>query len=147
MRKILFIGWKDLTVIFRDRAALILMLAAPFALTLGMGLVTGRFSGGDTAGIQDVPVILINQDDGPLGQALLDVFTSPELAGLLAPTTGRDPEAARAQVTANEVAGAVIIPAGFSDSIIPRTAAAATAAAVQIQVMLSPCLLYTSRCV
>lgn len=139
MRKILFIGWKDLTVIFRDRAALILMLAAPFALTLGMGLVTGRFSGGDTTGIQDVPVILINQDDGPLGRALVDVFTSPELSGLLAPTTGGDPEAARAQVTANEVAGAIIIPAGFSDSIIPRTAAAAiTSTVVPIQVILSP---------
>jgi ABC-2 type transport system permease protein len=139
MRKILFIGWKDLTVIFRDRAALILMLAAPFALTLGMGLVTGRFSGGDTTGIQDVPVILINQDDGALGRALVDVFASPELSGLLAPTTGGDPEAARAQVAANEVAGAVIIPAGFSDSIIPRTAAAAAASAVvPIQVILSP---------
>lgn len=139
MRKILFIGWKDLTVIFRDRAALILMLAAPFALTLGMGLVTGRFSGGDTTGIQDVPLILINQDDGALGRALVDVFASPELSGLLAPTTGGDPEAARAQVAANEVAGAVIIPAGFSDSIIPRTAAAAAASAVvPIQVILSP---------
>jgi len=139
MRKILFIGWKDLTVIFRDRAALILMLVAPFALTLGMGLVTGRFSGGDTTGIQDVPVILINQDDGPLGRALVDVFTSPELSGLLAPTTGGDPEAARAQVAANEVAGAVIIPASFSDSIIPRTAAAAiTSTVVPIQVILSP---------
>jgi len=139
MRKILFIGWKDLTVIFRDRAALILMLAAPFALTLGMGLVTGRFSGGDTTGIQDVPVILINQDDGPLGQALVDVFTSPELTGLLAPTTGGDPETARAQVAANEVAGAVIIPASFSDSIIPRTAAAAiTSTVVPVQVILSP---------
>ena len=108
------------------------MLAAPFALTLGMGLVTGRFSGGDTTGIQDVPLILINQDDGALGRALVNVFASPELSGLLAPTTGGDPEAARAQVAANEVAGAVIIPAGFSDSIIPRTAAAAAASTVAV---------------
>ena len=33
MKKIVQIGWKDLRVIFRDRAALILMLLAPFALT------------------------------------------------------------------------------------------------------------------
>ena len=139
MRKIFIIGWKDLTVIFRDRAALILMLAAPFALTLGMGLVTGRFSGSNTTGIQDIPVIVINQDDGRLGQALVDVFTAPDLAGLLAPTLGSDPEAARAQVTANAVAGAVIIPAGFSDSIIPRSAATApTTAVVPLQVILSP---------
>ena len=38
MKKTLQIGWKDLTVIFHDRAALILMLGAPFLLTLTMGL-------------------------------------------------------------------------------------------------------------
>ena len=45
MKKILQIGWKDLRVIFRDRAALILMLVAPFVLTVGDGTgdrVTGR---------------------------------------------------------------------------------------------------------
>lgn len=40
MTKLLTIGWKDLRLMFRDRAALILMLAAPFALTLGMGMIT-----------------------------------------------------------------------------------------------------------
>ena len=45
MKKILQIGWKDLRVIFRDRAALILMLLAPFAMTIGLGLVTGTLGG------------------------------------------------------------------------------------------------------
>ena len=45
MTKTFLIGIKDLRLVFRDRAALILMLVAPFLLTLGMGLVTGRFSG------------------------------------------------------------------------------------------------------
>ena len=56
MTKILHIGWKDLKIIFRDRAALILMLAAPFALTLGMGLITGSFSSGGS-GISKLPVV------------------------------------------------------------------------------------------
>ena len=42
MKKIFLIGWKDVILAFRDRAALILMLAAPFLLTLGLGFVTGR---------------------------------------------------------------------------------------------------------
>ena len=46
MRKLFLIAFKDFKLIFRDRAALILMLLAPFALTIGMGFVTGRFSGG-----------------------------------------------------------------------------------------------------
>ena len=95
MKKILIIGWKDFTVIWRDRAALILMLAAPFVLTLGLGFVSGRFSG-ETSGLSDIPVVLVNQDQGALGQALVDVFASPDLAGLVLPSTLADPAAARA---------------------------------------------------
>jgi hypothetical protein len=36
MIKTFLIGIKDLRLVFRDRAALILMLVAPFLLTLGM---------------------------------------------------------------------------------------------------------------
>ena len=73
MRKIILIGWKDVTLAFRDRAALILMLAAPFALTLGLGFVTGRFSGSGSIGVGDIPIVLVNQDRGQLGDALVEV--------------------------------------------------------------------------
>ena len=58
MNKIFAIGIKDLQLILRDRAALLLMLAAPFLITLGMGFVSGAFEddGGD-AGISDIPTI------------------------------------------------------------------------------------------
>src|SRR5512141_1473269 len=45
MKKLFLIGTKDLKLMFRDRAGLMLMLLAPFLLTLGLGFVTGRFSG------------------------------------------------------------------------------------------------------
>jgi hypothetical protein len=64
---------------FRDRAALTFMLLAPFLLTIGMGFVTGRFSGGST-GLSDIPVIIVNLDNEELGNALEDVFNSEELA-------------------------------------------------------------------
>lgn len=119
MLKTILIGIKDVKLAFRDRAALILMLAAPFLLTLGMGLVTGRFSG-RTSGISDIPVVIVNQDDGELGKSLVDVFNSEELADLVEPTLGSDPEAARSLVEEDEAAAAIIIPAGFSQSIIPK---------------------------
>ncbi len=119
MLKTFLIGIKDVKLAFRDRAALILMLAAPFLLTLGMGLVTGRFSG-KTSGISDIPVVIVNQDDGELGKSLVDVFSSEELADLVEPTLGSDPEAARSLVEGDEAAAAIIIPAGFSQSIIPK---------------------------
>ncbi len=118
MRKTLLIGLKDLKLIFRDRAALIFMLLAPFLLTIGMGFVTGRFSG-STGGLSDIPVVIVNLDQEQLGDALADVFASEELADLMEPTESSDPESARRSIDEDEVAAAVIIPEGFTRSIIP----------------------------
>lgn len=71
MKKILQIGWKDLRVIFRDRAALILMLLAPFVLTVAMGLVTGSL-GSSSSGIEKVSVVVVNLDQGDLGNLLVE---------------------------------------------------------------------------
>lgn len=118
MLKTFLIGIKDVKLAFRDRAAIIFMLLAPFLLTLGMGLVTGRFSG-RTSGISDIPVVIVNQDEGDLGQTLVDIFNSGELAELVEPSLGTSPEAARQLVDEDEVAAAIIIPSGFSRSVIP----------------------------
>ncbi|HSN76448.1 MAG TPA: ABC transporter permease [Anaerolineae bacterium] len=136
MTKLLTIGWKDLKLIFRDRAALILMLAAPFALTLGMGMITGAFSSGSS--ITKLPVIVVNQDGGQLGDALEQLLASADLADLLAVRVIADADAARADVQADQVVAAVIIPAGFTDSIIPREGSSGAAAAVAIEVYKNP---------
>ena len=120
MLKTFLIGIKDVKLAFRDRAALIFMLLAPFLLTLGMGLVTGRFSGGNSSGISDIPVVIVNQDGGELSTALVDVFNSEDLAELVEPSLGTSPEAARLLVDEDKVAAAIIIPAGFTRSIIPQ---------------------------
>ena len=120
MLKTFLIGIKDLRLAFRDRAALILMLAAPFVLTLGLGLVTGRFSGNNNSGLSDIPVIIINLDNDQLGNALVDTFNSKELADLMEPAIGSDPEAARQLIDDDEAAAVVIIPEGFTRSIIPQ---------------------------
>ena len=54
MFKMLVIAWTDLQVAFRDRAALLLMLLAPFILTIGFGFVTGAFFVLGNAGIPAV---------------------------------------------------------------------------------------------
>ena len=118
MNKILQIGWKDLIILFRDKGALLLMLGAPFVLTLGLGLVTGAFSGG-SSGLTGIAMVIVNQDGGQLGQTLADAFFSPDLEELLVPQTAVSPQAARQLVDQNEVAAAVIVPAGFTDSILP----------------------------
>lgn len=139
MTKLLAIGWKDLKLIFRDRAALILMLAAPFALTLGMGMITGAFAnGGSGNSINKLPVTVLNQDGGQLGDTLQELLTSTDLADLLAVTVATDIDAARADVQADQLVAAVIIPAGFTDSIIPRQGEDALGEAVAIEVYKNP---------
>jgi hypothetical protein len=89
MKKLFLIGLKDLKLMFRDRAALTFMLLAPFLLTIGMGFVTGRFSG-NSSGLSDIPVIIVNLDHEQLGDALADVFTSEDLADLMEPSASSD---------------------------------------------------------
>ena len=122
MKKIWLIGWKDVTLAFRDRAALLLMLAAPFALTLGLGFVTGGLSGSGGA-LSRIPVVLVNEDGGQLGQELVNLFQSADLGGLVAPALAADAAAARQRVDADRVAAAIIIPAGFTRSVIPAEGA------------------------
>src|SRR5215207_6293506 len=109
MKKLFLIGLKDLKLVFRDRAALIFMLLAPFLLTIGMGFVTGRFSS-SSSGISDIPVVIVNLDKEQLGNALADVFSSEDLADLMEPIISSDAGAARRLIDDDEAAAAVIIP-------------------------------------
>jgi ABC-2 type transport system permease protein len=122
MLKLLLIGLKDLKLMFRDRAGLVLMLLAPFLLTIGLGFVTGRFSG-KSSGLSNIPVVIVNLDKEQLGNALADVFSSPDLAGLTEPTASSDPAAARRLIDEDKAAAAVIIPKGFTQSIVPAQGA------------------------
>lgn len=122
MRKFFLIGFKDLKLAFRDRAALIMMLLAPFLLTVGLGFVTGRFSG-STSGISGIPVIIVNLDKEQLGTALVDLFKSDNLSELVALTETDDLEDARRLIDENQAAAAIIIPPGFTHSIIPNAEA------------------------
>ena len=138
MQKLLTIALKDLKLIFRDPAALILMLLAPFLITLGMGLITGRFSGSATSGISNISVAIVNQDEGELGKALEAMFTSEELADLVEPTFPTTPDEARRLLEADEASAAIVIPLGFSASIIPDERGSTSREVVQIAFIASP---------
>lgn len=142
MKKLLLIGIKDLKLMFRDRAALTFMLLAPFLLTIAMGFVTGRFSGGST-GFSDIPVVIVNLDNQDLGNALEDLFNSEELSDLMEPSASTDPEAARQLIDSDQISAAIVIPEGFTESIIPSEGTVfgpdyAQPEAVQIEVYTNP---------
>jgi ABC-2 type transport system permease protein len=133
MKKLFLIGLKDVKLIFRDPAALLLMLAAPFALTLGLGFVTGQF-GGSEGGIGNIPVAIVNQDGGDLGNTLVEVFQSEDLSDLVTVTVLDDPAEAYRQVDDDLLAAAILIPAGFSDSVVSDV----PGEAVQLQIYGNP---------
>ena len=139
MKKIFSIGWKDLITLFQDRGALILMLGAPFVLTLGLGLVTGAFSDSNNgSGLADIPVVIVNLDEGEMGAALVELLNSAELANLLEPQTAVSSTAARNQVNENEMAAAIIIPVGFSAAIIPDQTTGHLTDSVSIELVTNP---------
>jgi ABC-2 type transport system permease protein len=138
MRKILLIGWKDVVLAFRDRAALILMLAAPFVLTIGLGAVTGRLSGASSSGLNNIPVVLVNQDSGQIGTSLVELFQSTDLAEIVTAQVMNDPAQAHQLVDQDTVAAVIVIPAGFSASIIPDDETGASRAPVQLELYANP---------
>lgn len=121
MRRILLIAFKDLLLIIRDRSTVLMILIGPFLLTLGMGLISGQMGGSasPSSGPSDIPVVIVNQDGQSLGNALVNVLSSPELATLLEPGLVSDVEEAKQQVEEDQAAAAIIIPAGFTRSLIP----------------------------
>jgi linearmycin/streptolysin S transport system permease protein len=117
MKKLLNVAWKDVLIVFRDPAALIMMLLTPFALTLAMAFAFGGLGGGSSSSIR-ISVVIVNHDSGQFGQAMVDVFQSQDLADLIAPTIMDDDDAARTEVDKDRAAATVIIPANFSESML-----------------------------
>jgi ABC-2 type transport system permease protein len=139
MRKILNIMWKDINVLFRDTAAVILIIAGPLVLTVGMGLVTGSFNRSDAAPtISLIPVAIVNQDGGELAAALVDLLTGEELAELVEPQLMTDETSARSAVESGSLAAAVIIPAGFGDSFLPAGPSGTSPRTVPVEVYADP---------
>lgn len=138
MRKLLLIALKDISIAFRDRASVIFMLLAPFALTIGLGLVTGSFSSSSGSGIRDIAVAVVNDDGGALGNALVEMLYSDELDELLEPQEIKSIDTARDLVDEDKVTAAIFIPKGFTDSIIPLDDQLPSDKIVQVEVYGNP---------
>ena len=138
MKKLLLIGLNDARLAFRDRTAMIMMLLTPFLLTLGLGFVTGRFSANPSRGLNPISVLIVNQDAGRLGQALVDVFQSKDLGSLVQASLMDDPAAAHRAVDGNQAGAAVIIPEGFTASLSLTAGAASPPAVVPVELYANP---------
>jgi ABC-2 type transport system permease protein len=124
--RIIDLAIKDLTQIFRDRKALLFLLALPIIFTLFMGFAY-RGTGDSAAKDTRIPLGWVNQDgDGILAAQLHDVLASSEAVKLVALTPDAAPEAVRK----GEVGGALIVPVGFSQQM--------TGSPVQLRLVADP---------
>lgn len=144
--KLLNIAIKDLLLTLNDRAALIFMLLAPLLLTLGMGMVTGAFSSQD-AGLQDIPVAIYDQDQGAASRVFLEAFNSEQLQVLFEPVEVGSEAEARQAVTDDKAAAAIIIPPGFSDSLLPDRQSGQRGPLVKVELHANPARPISARIV
>jgi len=130
--KVLYIALKDTLIRFRDRNALLLMLAAPLVISVIMGAAFG--TGGSVTLISDIPFVIVNADDGEFGQDVVDIFKQDELADLFAVQEMDDLSAAQRKVEMDELRGVLYIPPQFSE----RIASGGDADAVSLELYLDP---------
>ncbi len=146
--KILDIALKDMLRFFRSRFAIGMMFVAPLMIT---GLLYMAF-GGTASGKTDLPVtkvVVVNLDEPPagapaLGKLVVDMFNDPSVAGWLQASQADSESAALSLVNSQQAGVAVIIPAGFTRSVLDANGSAARSAGpsspVEIRLVSDPTL-------
>jgi ABC-2 type transport system permease protein len=104
---------KDLTQVFRDRKSALFFLAMPVAFTLFFGSVFGN------TGVEDprLPVGLVVEDQaGVLGDGLISLLEASDTIRPVLLEEG-DRESAAEAVGDQDLAAALVVPAGFTDRV------------------------------
>lgn len=117
MRKVWTIAWKDTLVRLRDRNAVVLTLLAPLLIAGIMGAALGGGEGADAP--RNTPsVFVVNRDEGALGTIFVAALGAPEASGGVKTSPAADIAGARAAVERGEASAAVMVPPGFSASLM-----------------------------
>lgn len=116
MRAALTIALKDLAQRVRDRTVFIIGIIAPLALAF---IFNAIFGGGFSDVGQNITLDMgvVNEDDGPLGAAFVDILGEIEADGLISLQTYPDEIAARIAAEEGSVGAVFLLPPGMSDAL------------------------------
>lgn len=112
--RIIDLALKDLSQIFRDKRSLLFLVAMPVAFTFFMGFAYQ--SGKDSETIIDarIPLGWVNNDpDGAVSQTLFEMLSESDSVKVVELT----PDAVDESIRKGEVAGALIVPVGYSEQV------------------------------
>lgn len=115
--KLLNIAFKDVKIIFRDRMALLILLAMPFILMSIMGMALGElFSKGPE--LSKIDVAVVNYDDGDLSKDFIEeVLKGDDLSKLLN-IIEMDEKKSINLVKIGDISSVIIIPVDFTSQIM-----------------------------
>ncbi len=128
LRKLTAIALKDIRLVIGDRSALIVLIAAPLAITFILSAAFGGISAGNSP-VQDIPVVVVNRDAGAsfgpqpvnFGQLVTDALG--KVGNLVKVEVLTDEAEARNRVIEGKARTAVLIPPDFSQSLNPSNPA------------------------
>src|SRR3989304_740922 len=130
--KAFVIAFKDMLRSFRSMFALVFMFGIPLLMTGMFYIMFGNIASGGEFNLPKTKVIIANLDEGgpkfqvntknipggrgadTMGELVVAVLQSEEMADLIEVSFARSAEAARAAVDRQEAQVAIIIPADFS---------------------------------
>lgn len=112
--RIFDLALKDLSQIFRDKRALMFLVAMPIAFTFFMGFAYKSGKDNDANRDTRIPLGWVNNDPGGVvSQTLFEMLSASDAMKLVELT----PEAVDESVRKGEVVGALIVPAGYSEQV------------------------------
>jgi ABC-2 type transport system permease protein len=112
--RILDLALKDLSQVFRDKRSLLFLVAMPIVFTLFMGFAYQSGSDNDAERDTRIPLGWVNNDpDGVVSQKLFEMLSNSDSMKIIELT----PDAMDESVRRGEVAGALIVPAGYSEQV------------------------------
>jgi ABC-2 type transport system permease protein len=115
--KFLDIAIKDLQQLFKDWKPTLFLLILPVAFTLMFGFMFGGFGGPMVETDNRLPVEIVLGEETPITTSIVGYLEESDVvkAALAEPET--DLAAVKQAVSDGEIAGALVIPAGFSEEV------------------------------